>query len=114
MKAKNWNGEPTLAATEDVKARRSPRVLVYSLLARLRETSEASIADTDLLIDLEIDAVDLVLMAIKLEEIEPDSGPFPFVALACLVRVGDLVELVDGWWRGKAARGSGTRRSSPM
>ena len=113
MKAKNWNGEPTLSATEDVRARRSPRVLVYRLLARLRETSEASFADTDLLVDLEIDAVDLVLMAIKLEEIEPDSGPFPLLALTCVVTVGDLVELVDWWWWGEAARGSETRRTIP-
>jgi acyl carrier protein len=111
MKAKYRNGGPTLAAIEDFKAKRSPRVLVHILLGRLRETRNASFADTELLIDLEIDALDLVRMAMKLEEIEPASGPFPLDALAHVVTVGDLAELVDRWWRGEA-RGSTTRRTT--
>ena len=74
-----------------------PQQLVYAALAPLLELDEALIKDADALAELGLDALDLVLVAIKLEEIEPENGPFPLTALAHARTVGDLVELVEGW-----------------
>ena len=104
MSVKNRLPTSASAARGDVRLIKSPRVLVHVLLSRLLEKGEGGIADTDLLLDLKVDALDLVLVAIKLEEIEPNSGPFPLPALAHTATVGDLVELVETWWWGDASR----------
>ena len=73
------------------------------------------ITDADALAELGLDALDLVLVAIKLEEVEPENGPFPLAALAHAKTVGDFVELVEGWSLRdtipSSAVGAGPRRS---
>jgi hypothetical protein len=93
---------------------KSPRALVYVLLTRVLGTTPAHVTDADVLVDLELDARHLVLIAIKLEEIQPDRGPFPLLALAHATTVGDFVELVETWWQGGAIRNGVTPRTSPM
>ena len=73
------------------------QVLVYTLLAPLLPTDKVPIEDADLIEELGLDPLDLALVAIKLEELEPQNGSFPLAALRDAKSVGDLVDLVDGW-----------------
>jgi hypothetical protein len=73
------------------------QTLVYAALAPLLPTERTPIDDTVLLEELELDPLDLALLAIKLEELEPENGAFPLNALTRAKSVGDLVEIVDDW-----------------
>jgi hypothetical protein len=84
-----------------------PHTLVYTLLAPLVPTTDGSIEDANLLDELGLDALDLVLVAIKLEELEPERGSFPLAALQFAKSVGDLVLIVDFWWSGDAPTSEG-------
>ena len=114
MRVQKRQTAATSLANGAVRSMKPPRALVYALLARLLQTSEASVNDADALADLELDALDLVLVAIKLEEIEPDNGPFPLGWLAHATTVADLVELVESWWRGDRIPDSSTPGTSVM
>jgi acyl carrier protein len=81
--------------------------LVYALLAPLLATEEVSVQDADLLDELGLDALDLVLIAITLEELEPEKGSFPLGALRQARSIGDLVKIVDVWWRADAPSSQG-------
>jgi acyl carrier protein len=72
------------------------QALVYALVAARLQTDE-SFEDADLLSELGLDTLDLVLLTIKVEELEPGNGPFPLEALTLARTMGDLVELVDIW-----------------
>jgi hypothetical protein len=85
-------------------------VLVYALLAPLLPTDKAQIEDADLIEELGLDPLDLALVAIKLEELEPENGNFPLAALEYAKSIGDLVELVDRWTRTDSC--PGTERSA--
>jgi hypothetical protein len=74
--------------------------LVYTLLTPLLGTDDVSIDDADLLDELGLDALDLTLVAIKLEGLKPEKGALPLGALRLARSVGDLVKIVDVWWRG--------------
>ena len=71
--------------------------LVYSLVASMLETEDARFKDEDRLDALGLDTLDLVLLTMRLEELEPGNGAFPLAALTHAVTIGDLVELVDIW-----------------
>jgi hypothetical protein len=101
-------------ATGEATSMKSPRALVCLLLARVLGTTSIHVTDDSVLMDLELDARHLVLIAIKLEEIRPDRGPFPLLALAHATTVGDFVELVETWWQGGAIRNGATPRTSLM
>jgi hypothetical protein len=73
------------------------QVLLYTLLAPLLPTEKLPIKDEDLLEELGLDPLDLALVAIRLEELEPDHGRFPLAALAHANSIGDLVEIVEIW-----------------
>jgi acyl carrier protein len=70
--------------------------LVYVLIAATLQTDDA-FKNTDLLGELGLDAVDLVRLAMRLEELEPQNGAFPLAELSRAKTMGDLVELVDAW-----------------
>lgn len=73
------------------------QTLAYAVRAPLLPTDKTLIDDADLIEELELDPLDLALLAIKLEKLEPGNGAFPLVALARAKSVGDLVEVVDVW-----------------
>jgi hypothetical protein len=73
------------------------QALVYALVASLLQTDDALFKDDDLLDELGLDTLNLLLLAIKLEELEPGNGSFPLVTMARVRTMGDLVELVDLW-----------------
>src|SRR5580658_5588916 len=72
------------------------QALVYALVAARLQTDE-SLEDADLLSELGLDTLDLVLLTIKREELEPENGAFPLEALTHARTIGDVVELVDIW-----------------
>jgi hypothetical protein len=90
-------GRSPASASRTAMRMKSPQGLVHAALAPLLELGEALIKDADVLAELGLYPLDLVLVAIELEEIEPENGPFPLAALAHARTVGDLVELVEGW-----------------
>ena len=71
--------------------------IVYQLLASHLGVDEASIEDADRLDEWELDALDLVLVVIRLEDLSGGHGDFPMAALAHAKTIGDLVTLVDLW-----------------
>jgi acyl carrier protein len=73
------------------------RALVYALVASMLKTDDARLKDEDRLDALGLDTLDLVLLTMKLEELEPGNGAFPLEALTHAGTMGDLVELVDIW-----------------
>jgi|HubBroStandDraft_1064217.scaffolds.fasta_scaffold372924_2 hypothetical protein len=85
------------------------QALVYALLAPLLPTDRTLLKDADLIEVLGLDPLDLVLLAIKLEELEPENGTFPLAILKHARSVGDLVAIVDVWSR--AGAGPDTERS---
>jgi hypothetical protein len=75
------------------------QVLVHALLASVLHRASASIRDADVLDELGANAQALIFVTSKLEELQPENGEFPIVALAYARTVGDLVELVESWSR---------------
>src|ERR1700722_17575477 len=74
------------------------QVLVYVLIAATLQTDD-EFRDTDLLGELGLDGLDLVRLAMRLEELEPQNGSFPLAELSQVRTMGDLVEVVDTWSR---------------
>ena len=91
------------------------RALVHDLLASHLQVELGSIEDTDDLVEIGLDPVDLVLVVIKVEDLCGGSDSFPLAELAEARTVGDFVALVDLWLQedttNLAAR-SGSRRGS--
>jgi acyl carrier protein len=75
------------------------KALVHHLLAFNLRLDDASIRDTHRFDELGLDALDLMLIALRLETFERDKGDFPVAALEHPKTVGDLVALVDLWWQ---------------
>jgi hypothetical protein len=85
-------------ATRKATPMNSPsQALVYALVASMLQIDDALFKDEDRLDELGLDALDLILLTIKLEELEPANGAFPLVTLARPRTLGDLVELADIW-----------------
>jgi acyl carrier protein len=81
------------------------QALVCALVASILQTNETLKAE-DSLDELGLDTLDLVLLATKLEELEPGNGAFPLETLAHARTMGDLVELVDVWSQSDTNPGS--------
>lgn len=79
------------------------QVIVHALLASQLKVEEASIEDPVLLEDLGLDPLDLVLVAVRLEDLDRGAGDFPVAALEHAKTVGDLVTLVELWWQRERA-----------
>jgi hypothetical protein len=107
---------PESASGGAVAPMRCARALVYASLTPLLETDDASIDDGALLTDLGLGVLDLVLVALELEDLALENGAFPMVALAHVRSVGDLVVLVEAWSERDAipssVGGGGRRRSA--
>jgi acyl carrier protein len=73
------------------------QALVHDALATQLQTDVASVQDADRLEDLGLDALDLVFVVLRLEDLDRGAGDFPLDALAYASTVGDLVALVDLW-----------------
>jgi hypothetical protein len=73
------------------------QALVYALVASILQTDDARFKDEDRLGALGPDTLALLLLTVKLEELEPGNGAFPLAALTHARTMGDLVELVDLW-----------------
>jgi hypothetical protein len=74
------------------------RTLVIALLALRLPTVDLSTDDGKRFDELGVSPLDLVLVAIRLEDLDPRRGTFPLVELAHATTVGDLVAIVDAWW----------------
>lgn len=73
--------------------------IVQRAVARHLAKKESEITpEQDLALDLELDPLDLVLVAMRLED-EVESLEFPVESLARVRKVRDLVELVRDWRR---------------
>jgi acyl carrier protein len=79
-------------------AMKSPtQALVHRLVADHLQTDESSIEDGDRLDERGLDPLDLVLIVLRLENLDRGSGDFPVDALDHAQTIGDLVVLVDIW-----------------
>jgi acyl carrier protein len=77
----------------------SPQTIVHQLLASRLHIDQASIKDTDQFDDLGLTPLDLVLVVLRLDRLDPGNGEFPLYALELAGTVGDLVDLVELWLR---------------
>ncbi len=77
----------------------SSRTLVRSVLAAHLEIAPSSLADSDRFEDLGLDDLDLVLVVLRIEDLDrcEACGEFPIEALESARTVADLVALVDVW-----------------
>jgi acyl carrier protein len=75
------------------------QALVHALLAAHLHVDHASITDLAALDDLGMDPLDLVLVVVRLEDLDRGAGDFPVAALEHTRTVGDLVTLVEHWWQ---------------
>jgi acyl carrier protein len=75
----------------------SHELVLQSVAEHLDIEPEALSLEQELARDLGLDALDLVLVVLRLEEIE--EAEFPIAALDDVETVGDLVVLVRGWSR---------------
>jgi acyl carrier protein len=75
----------------------SPQALVHQLLASRLHIDAASISDTDRFDDLGLGPLDIVLVVLQLDPLDPGDGEFPLLALEHATTVGDLVDLVELW-----------------
>jgi len=73
------------------------QTLVHHLLASRLQIDDTSIEDAHPFDELGLDPLDLVLVALRLEDLDRGEGDFPVSALAQARTVGDLVALVDLW-----------------
>ena len=79
------------------------QVIVHTLLASHLKVEEASIEDPVRHDDLGLDPLDLVLVVVRLEDLDRGAGDFPVAALEHAETVGDLVTLVELWWQRERA-----------
>ena len=70
-------------------------IVRFALALHLRIDPEEIALEDRLEADLGLDPLDLVLVALRLEEIE--EGEFPVARLEMVATVGDLVAVVRGW-----------------
>lgn len=80
--------------------------LVYSCIAAQLRIEPAAFDDTYTFEELEMDALDILLVVLRLEQFECGSGDFPLAALNSAETIGDLVALVDRWLANTPARPS--------
>jgi acyl carrier protein len=73
------------------------QALVHYLVATQLQIDRAWIEDVQSFDELGLDQLDLVLVVIRLEDLNPGEGEFPLKELADATTVGDLVALVDVW-----------------
>jgi acyl carrier protein len=73
------------------------QTLVHHLVADHLQVDEASIEDADAFDELGLDPLDLVLIILRLENLDRGRGDFPVAALDHARAVGDLVVIVDIW-----------------
>jgi acyl carrier protein len=73
------------------------RTLVHTLLASHLQVHADLVDDDDGLEDLGLDALDLVLVVLRLEDLCGGAGDFPLAELANARTVEDVVALVDLW-----------------
>ena len=73
------------------------RTLVHALLASHLQVHPDLIDDDDGLEDLGLDALDLVLVVLRLEDLCGGAGDFPLAELAQARTVEHVVALVDLW-----------------
>jgi len=92
------------------------QALVHSLLAIQLQVAAESLDDRNGLAELGLDALDMVLVVLRLEDLCSGEGDFPLAELAHARTVGDVVALVDLWLQGDtvphAADGPASRRGS--
>jgi acyl carrier protein len=79
------------------------QLLVHALIASHLKVDEAMVEDSVRLDDLGLDPLDLVLVVVRLEDLDRGAGDFPVAALEKARTVGDLVTLVELWWQRERA-----------
>jgi acyl carrier protein len=71
--------------------------LVHRLFATHLRIDQASIAEANRFDELGVDALDLVLLVLRLEDLDPGHRDFPVDLLEEARTVGDFVALVSLW-----------------
>ena len=71
--------------------------LVHHLIAGMSRRHEDAIDDAQTLEELELDLLDVVLIALRIEAVDGMRADFPVAALEHVRTVGDLVVVVDRW-----------------
>jgi acyl carrier protein len=71
--------------------------LVHHLIAGVSQRREDAIDDARTLAELELDLLDVVLIALRIEALDGMRADFPVAALEHVRTVGDLVLVVDRW-----------------
>jgi acyl carrier protein len=73
---------------------------VHHLVASHLHIAEAAIEDRHTFDELGLTPLDVVLVVLRLEQLERGEGQFPVAALDDARTVGELVALVDDWLAG--------------
>jgi Phosphopantetheine attachment site len=83
------------------------QTVVHHAIACQLRLEDASIEDAHTFEELRMDPLDLVLVVLRLEDLDRGQGDFPLTALADAKTVGDLVLLADLWLQQGTTPGSG-------
>ena len=86
-------------------------VIVHRLFARYLKVDQARIGDANSFDELGLDALDLVFLALRLEDLDSGRRDFPVELLNEARTVGDFVALVTLWLREDESEGGGTQRA---
>ncbi len=73
------------------------QALVHSLVASQLRIDDVTIDDANRLEELGLDPLNLVLVVLRLEDLDGRGGSFPLIQLDLVETIGDLVALVDLW-----------------
>jgi len=73
------------------------QALVHSLVASQLRIDDALIDDANLLDEVGLDPLNLVMVVLRLEDLDGRGGGFPLAKLDLAKTIGDLVSLIDVW-----------------
>ena len=73
--------------------------LVHHFIGSQLKDHHVPIEDATTFDELGLDALDLVLVVLRLEDVTGANGDFFINALEHSTKAGDLVALVDRWWQ---------------
>jgi acyl carrier protein len=91
----------------------SPQALVHRLFATYLQVDQASITDAKSFDELGLHALDLVFLALRLEDLDSGLRDFPVDLLNEARTVGDFVALVTLWLPEDESPNGGARRKAP-
>jgi acyl carrier protein len=88
------------------------QVLVHRLFATHLRIDQITITDAKSFGELGVDALDLLFLVVRLEDLDPGRSEFPVDLLVKATTVGDFVGLVNFWLRDDESS-DGARPTTP-